>query len=70
LKGKALQDNLPQQAWDLDRQLFASLSLAEKAGLSEMVDRWRHNLEENLNFAIPSKEIDQTEIEIASSLIY
>ncbi|MBW4519419.1 MAG: MarR family transcriptional regulator [Scytolyngbya sp. HA4215-MV1] len=58
-KGKALKDSLPQQAQDLDRQLFESLSAAEKASLSEMVDRLRQDLEENLKFTSHPVKIDQ-----------
>lgn len=58
-KGKELKNILPQRSQDLDRQLFESLSPAEKANLSETIDRLRRNLEENPN-TITSSEIDQT----------
>ncbi len=58
-KGKALKDSLPRQAQDLDRQLFESLSSAEKASLSEIVDQLRRDLEGNLKFQATSEEIDQ-----------
>lgn len=58
-KGKALKDRLPQQAQALDQQLFESLSPAEKASLSEMVDRLRHDLEGKLKFRTTPEKIDQ-----------
>jgi len=47
--GQQLKDVLPQQAQDLDRQLFQSLSQDEHASFSELVDRLRCDLEEVRN---------------------
>lgn len=47
-EGSQLKDVLPQQAQDLDRQLFELLSQDERANFSQMVDRLRYSLEENV----------------------
>ncbi len=44
-KGKELADVLPQQAQELDRKLFMSLSAHERRQISKLVDRLRQDLE-------------------------
>ncbi|OUL23949.1 hypothetical protein BV378_20140 [Nostoc sp. RF31YmG] len=44
-QGKQLQDVLPQQAQELDRQLFASLSSDERTTFSEIINHLRAVLE-------------------------
>lgn len=57
-EGRQLKNVLPQQAQELDRQLFESLSEDERASFSEMINRLRCTLEDRQsNKVIP--QIDQ-----------
>lgn len=44
--GRQVKDTLPQQAQNLDQQLFESLSPDERASFSQLVDRLRCHLED------------------------
>ncbi|MBO3460333.1 MarR family transcriptional regulator [Aetokthonos hydrillicola Thurmond2011] len=57
-KGKQLKQVLPAQASELDRKLFESLSVDERASFAEIVDRLRRDYENRQKST--TKKIDQT----------